>query len=314
MVLTNHKKMKDTIHIKSVSQFHQLLGSPKPKHPLISIEKDLVYNEVSIAELMGVRIVCDLYLIVLKEDICAKIIYGHNSYDFEEGTLLFFGPGQVMEYESNPYKDSKKSEAWRIIFHPDLIRKSELMNQIDNYSFFDYDLNEGLHLSENEKNTIEDILMKIISEYNQHIDRHSQRLMIANIHLLLDYCLRFYDRQFYTRSNLNSDIISKFERLLKEYFSTTKAFALGIPTVNYCASELNLSSNYFSDLLKKETGKSAQEHIHSFIIEKAKNKLLSSSDSISEIGYSLGFEYPTYFSNLFKSKTGLSPKEYRSLN
>ncbi|OJJ19482.1 AraC family transcriptional regulator [marine bacterium AO1-C] len=303
---------QDIIHIKSVSQFHHLVGSPKPKHPLVSVEKDLKYGDVS--DMIGVKVVSDLYLIVFKEGVCGKLTYGHNSYDFEEGTLIFFGPGQVMEYESNPERDSDHKEAWRLVFHPDLIRKSELANQIDHYTFFDYDLSEGLHLSEDEKHTIEDILEKIVKEYEQHIDKHSGRLIIANIHLLLNYCLRYYDRQFYTRSNLNSDIVSKFDRLLKEYFRTSKVNDLGVPTVSYCAEKLNFSPNYLSDLLRKETGKSAQEHIHSFIIDKAKNKLLGSSESISQIGYSLGFEYPTYFSNLFKAKTGLSPKEFRNLN
>jgi len=305
--------MKETIHIKSVGQFHKLVGQPKPKHPLVSAERNFKYQG-NVSDFDGIRIVSDLYLIVLKEGVCGKVTYGHNSYDFEEGTLLFFAPGQVIEYESNVEVDSGFSEAWRLLFHPDLIRRSELANQIDNYSFFDYDLSEGLHLSEYEKGTIEELMVKVINEYDQHIDKHSQRLIISNIHLLLDYCLRFYDRQFYTRSNLNSDIVSKFERLLKDYFNTGKVDDLGIPTVSYCAAALNLSSNYFSDLLKKETGKSAQEHIHSFIIEKAKTRLLGSSDSIGQIGYALGFEYPTYFSNLFKSKTGLSPKEFRNLN
>lgn len=304
--------MKDIVHIKSVSQFHKLVGQSKPKHPLVSVERDFKY-EGNPSDFDGIRIVSDLYLIVLKEGICGKVTYGHNSYDFEEGTLLFFAPGQVIEYESNSETDSEFKEVWRLLFHPDLIRKSELANQIDNYSFFDYNLSEGLHLSEYEKGTITEIIVKVINEYNQHIDKHSQRLIISNIHLLLDYCLRFYDRQFYTRSNLNSDIVSKFERLLKDYFKTDKVNNLDVPSVSYFASELNLSSNYFSDLLKKETGKSAQEHIHTFIIEKAKMKLLASSDSIGQIGYALGFEYPSYFSNLFKSKTGLSPKEFRNL-
>lgn len=304
--------MKNTIHIQSVSQLHRLVDLPKPKHPLVSVEKELEFKNLS--DLIGVKIISDLYLIVFKEGTCGKLTYGHNSYDFEEGTLIFFAPGQVMQYEGNLEQDLDHKEAWRLAFHPDLIRKSELGNQIDAYSFFNYDLNEGLHLSETEKNTVEEILAKVVNEYNQHIDKHSQRLIIANIHLLLDYCSRYYDRQFYTRSNLNSDLVSKFERLLKTYYQTSKVHDLGVPSVSFCASELNLSPNYLSDLLKRETGKSAQEHIHAFIIEKAKNKLLNSSNSISEIGYSLGFEYPSNFSNLFKSKTGISPKEFRNLN
>jgi AraC-like DNA-binding protein len=172
-------------------------------------------------------------------------------------------------------------------------------------------VNEALHLSNDERNTLEELLDKIEKEYSQNLDRHSQNLIISNIELLLDYCIRFYDRQFYTRSNLNVDVVSRFENLLKDYYKTDKVIDLGIPSVKYCALELNLSTNYLSDLLKKETGKTAQEHIHLFVIEKAKNHLLNSSNSISEIGYKLGFEYPQHFSNLFKSKTGFSPSEYR---
>ncbi len=162
--------------------------------------------------------------------------------------------------------------------------------------------------------TIEGLLDKIVKEYSQNLDKHSQNLIISNIELLLDYCMRFYDRQFYTRTNLNTDIVSKFERLLKTYYQKELVHEFGIPNIQYLAQELNFSSNYLSDLLKKETGKTAQEHIHLFIIEKAKKKLLNSKSSISEIGYSIGFEYPQHFSNLFKSKTGMSPTEYRKLN
>ena len=196
----------------------------------------------------------------------------------------------------------------------DLIRKSNLAEKISQYSFFNYDSNEALHLSDKERKTIEELLEKIVTEYSQNLDRHSQHLIVANIELLLDYCLRFYDRQFYTRTNINNDVVSKFERTLKEYYQTGKADKLGVPNVHYCANELNLSSNYLSDLLKKETGKTTQEHIHLHIIEKAKNILLNSNHSISEVGYTLGFEYPQHFSSLFKSKTGFSPRAYRNLN
>ena len=304
--------MSKTIHIKSISQFRQIAGLSKPKHPKVSIDYGL--DSQNMSDLMGVKIVSDLYFIVYKGGNCGHLTYGRNSYDFEEGTLLFFAPRQVIQYDGNPEQDLDHKEEWRLAFHPDLIRESELSNQINSYSFFNYDTYEGLHVSEDEKTTIEEILSKILKEYNQHIDKHSQRLIITYIHLILDYCLRFYDRQFYTRTNLNSDILSKFERLLNTYYQTSKVQKFGIPTVSYCASELNLSPNYFSDLLRKETGKSAQEHIHSFIIEQAKNRLLNSSDKISEIGYSLGFEYPSNFSNLFKVKTGFSPKEFRNLS
>ena len=228
--------------------------------------------------------------------------------------MIFTAPGQVTIFEGEFPTDSNTTEGWTLAFHPDLIRKSGLADKISHYSFFNYEVNEALHLSEDERLTIEDLLDKIIKEYSQNLDKHSQNLMISTIELLLDYCTRFYDRQFYTRTNLNSDIVSKFEKLLKKYYQSEKVHELGIPSVTYCAKELNLSGNYLSDLLKKETGKTAQEHIHLFIIDKAKNNLLNSTKSISIIGYDLGFEYPQHFSNLFKSKTGFSPSEYRNLN
>ena len=171
-----------------------------------------------------------------------------------------------------------------------------------------------MHLSDDERSSIEDLLRKIEQEYSQNLDRHSQHLIVANIELFLDYCARFYDRQFFSRTNLNGDTISRFERLLLNYYQAEQALDTGTPSVEYCAKQLHLSPNYLSDLLKKETGKTALEHIHFFLIERAKNSLLNSNESISGIAYSLGFEFPQRFSNLFKSKTGMSPKEYRQLN
>ncbi len=304
--------MSDTFEVNSITQAHLSLGLDTPKHPLISIIRaDEIKN---ISEYEDVKVVFNLYQIIFKDLGCGTLGYGKNSYDYEDGTLVFISPGQVMEFDDQHEDSFEDNKSWFLSFHPDLIRMSNLGEKIDQYSFFSYDVNEALHLSDEEKQTIFELRDKIIKEYSQNLDRHSQHLIIANLELLLDYCLRFYDRQFYTRTNLNTDVVSKFERLLKEYYHTDKVLELGIPTVNFCARELNLSSNYLSDLLKKETGKSAQEHIHLFLIDKAKTKLLNSKDSISEIGYQLGFEYPQHFSNLFKSKTGQSPREYRTVN
>lgn len=302
----------DTYQINSISQAHQAMGLPKPKHPLVT----LVHTKDFDARLNfnGVKIINNLYQVTLKQSGCGNLYYGKNSYDYEQGTLVFTAPGQVTMFEGEMPTVDDDNEGWILAFHPDLIRKSTLSAKIDTYSFFQYDVNEALHLSEDELSTIEGILDKIVKEYSQNLDKHSQNLIISNIELLLDYCTRFYDRQFYTRTNLNTDIVSKFERLLKAYYQTDVVNELGIPNVQYLAGELNLSANYLSDLLKKETGKTAQEHIHLFVIERAKNTLLNSSQSISEIGYSLGFDYPQHFSNLFKSKTGMSPREYRSMN
>ena len=302
--------MDNTLTIRSVTQGHQVLGLPKPRHPLVSVVKA---SEVKpTVDFQGVRIVLELYQIHYKEMGCGSLSYGRSSYDYEEGTLVFIAPGQVVGYGESTETEDEASEVWTLAFHPDLIRKSELGAQFSRYTFFDYEVNEALHLSDQEKKTIEEILGKIVEEYSQNLDRHSQHLINANLKLLLDYCLRFYDRQFYTRSNLNSDVVSKFERLLHDYYQTDQAAERGIPSVSYLARELNLSPNYLSDLLKKETGKTAQEHIHLYLIEQAKTRLLHSNLSISQVGYALGFAYPQHFSNLFKAKTGMSPRDYRN--
>lgn len=304
--------MAETYSLNSVSQSHLVMGLSSPKHPLVTVVKTNDFNPQ--INFNGVKVVNNLYQITLKQIGCGNLTYGKNSYDYEEGTLVFTSPGQVTVFDGELETQGNTNSGWILAFHPDLIRKSKLSDKIDSYSFFDYDVNEALHLSSEELATIEGLLEKIVKEYSQNLDKHSQNLIISNIELLLDYCTRYYDRQFYTRSNINTDIVSKFEKLLKNYYKTDKVYDSGIPNVRYMAAELNISSNYLSDLLKKETGKTAQEHIHLFLIDKAKTTLLNSEQSISEIGYSLGFEYPQHFSNLFKSKTGLSPSKFRTLN
>lgn len=302
----------ESFEINTISQAHQSVGLPAPKHPLVSVVNTVDFKPT--VDFSGIKVINNLYQITLKQLGCGNLLYGKNSYDYEEGTLVFTAPGQVTVFEGEMPTESDTNNGWTLAFHPDLIRKSNLADKMSQYSFFSYEVNEALHLSEEELGTIEDLLGKIVKEYSQNLDKHSQNLIISNIELILDYCTRFYDRQFYTRTNLNLDYVSKFEKLLKRYYEKEDVLEKGIPNVKYLASQLNFSSSYLSDLLKKETGKTAQEHIHLFVIEKAKNQLLSSKNSISQIGYSLGFEYPQHFSNLFKSKTGLSPSEYRNLN
>ncbi|MEM6264933.1 MAG: helix-turn-helix transcriptional regulator [Bacteroidota bacterium] len=302
--------MSTTITFDSISQVHQSLGIAKPKHPLVSVVQAKDIQTVS--DFQDVKVVMNLYQIMFKQGNCGTLRYGRNSYDYQEGTLVFTAPGQVLSFEQE--SDPDNYAGWTLGFHPDLIRKSDLAEKMARYSFFSYEVHEALHLSDEERSTIEELLDKIVKEYSQNLDKHSQHLIISNIQLLLDYCLRFYDRQFYTRTNLNSDIVSKFERFVRSYYQSELVHEQGMLNVNYSAEQLNLSPNYLSDLLKKETGKTAQEHIHFYIIEQAKNSLLNSNDPISEIGYSLGFEYPQHFSNLFKSKTGVSPRAYRTLN
>ncbi|MDG1781929.1 MAG: helix-turn-helix transcriptional regulator [Flavobacteriales bacterium] len=306
--------MSEALELNRISQMHQLGGLSTPEHPLVSV----IHNRdiKSVASMQGVKVINNLYAIIFKSStVCGSFSYGRNSYDHEEGTLVFTAPGQVMEFESDSVADDEiDPDGWTLVFHPDLFRSSDLSEKINKYSFFHYDSNEALHISDKERLAIEDLLEKNVHEYSQTPDRHSQNLIVSNIELFLDYCLRFYDRQFFSRTNLNGDVISKFEAFLVNYYETDQACDKGVPSVEYCAKKLNYSPNYFSDLLKKETRKTALEQIHFFLIERAKNSLLNSSGAISGVAYSLGFEFPQRFSNFFKSKTGMSPKEYRNLN
>lgn len=302
--------MSEIYHIRTISEAHQQLGLPKPKHPLVSVITD--FHGSQNIDFGGVRFTTDLYSISLKSDVEGTIYYGRNTYDFQEGTLIFLKPNQVIEYE--PGKEEASHErTWTLIFHPDLIRKSELGQQIEQYSFFDYDTREALHLSEGERDAIQSLVNLIQKEISLNLDRHSQELIVSNIKLLLDYCTRYFDRQFYTRTNLNKDIVTAFEQLLKDYYSSGQAIEIGVPTVQYIGKKMGLSPYYLSDLLKKETGRNTIEHIHFYIIDKAKSKLLSSKQSVSEIAYDLGFEYPQHFAKVFKNKTGVSPSEYRKV-
>ncbi|WP_418513517.1 helix-turn-helix domain-containing protein [Corallibacter sp.] len=304
--------MKDIIKIGSIAEVHQFLGLAKPKHPLISVIR--VADIIKDLDVDNLRYSLGLYQISLKDNCPFTIVnYGRNSYDYQEGTMVFTAPNQVLEFKKNQIAEEDKG--WSLAFHPDLIRKSELGKTIDNYSFFSYASNEALHLSDEERKTVTEIVEKIEKEFSANIDAHSQTLIISNLELLLNYCVRFYDRQFYTRTNLNQDLASQFEQLLKDYYQQDKQFDFGIPTVQYCGEAMNMSPKYLSDLLRKETGQSTQDHIHQYIIEKAKNRLLNSTESASEIAYALGFEYPQYFSKIFKKKTTMSPNEFRqSLN
>lgn len=306
--------MNNIINIKSISQFHQMLSLPAPQHPLITFHRDNSekgYHEID-DSFFEMRFITDMYCIMYKDSVSGSLGYGRNSYDFQHGTLVFIAPKQVI---ASPSKEiAQQSKGWSLIFHPDLIRQSSLGENIDDYSFFSYDVNEALHLSKKEENFIFDLVKQIEEEYSQNIDKHSQKLIISNLELMLNYCTRFYDRQFYTRTNLNKDFVSRFEHKLKAYFNSDKPSKLGIPTISYFGKELNMSGNYLSDLLKKETGKSLKSHINEIIVDKSKTVLLNSNASVSEIAYNLGFEYPQSFTRLFKKETGHSPLEYRNLN
>ncbi|MCB0642270.1 MAG: helix-turn-helix domain-containing protein, partial [Phaeodactylibacter sp.] len=275
--------MSTLIDIKSITQAHQLLGLDPPKHPLISVYEDCMIRFDRRFE--GGRFTAELYLILFKDSVSGSLGYGRNSYDFQEGTLVFVGPGQVPDVP--PREVLEKSQGWSLIFHPDLVRKSHLGEIIDSFSYFDYDVNEALHLSSEEQVFIYEIVRQLEKEYSQNLDKHSHRLIISNLELLLNYCTRFYDRQFYTRTSFNKDLVAQFERLLKAYFNSDRLTLEGIPSVSYFGEALNMSANYLSDLLKKETGKSVKAHINEWLIDKAKTALLSSSASVSEIAYDL---------------------------
>lgn len=299
--------MSNIYTINSVSQVHQMIGCTPPKHPHISfipfsemnIPKDAVFEKTNV----------NFYIISLKST-KGKMRYGRNYYDFEEGTLLFSSPNQVL-YPDHLMNDFQDEEGWSLIFHPDLLFGTDLGNKMHQYHFFSYDTNEALHLSESEQKKIKECISNIVEEYNQNLDGHSQELIVSNLELLLNYCKRFYNRQFLTRTKQNKDIVIKIELLLKDYFNSDKPSVFGLPTVKYCAKEVNLSPNYLSDLLKKETGKNTKEHIDYYLISKAKKMLLSTSLTINEIAYDLGFEQPKSFSKLFKKREGISPNAFR---
>lgn len=258
------------------------------------------------------RINYGFYTVFLKEIKCGELKYGCNYYDYEEGTLVFVAPGQVIGVGSTGEYFQPKGQA--LVFHPDLLRGTTLGKHINDYTFFSYRVHEALHLSEIERKIITDCFTKIRYELEHAVDKHSKTLIVSNIELFLNYCVRFYDRQFITRDHVHKSIVERFETLLNDYFKSDKPQCIGLPSVSYCAHQLNLSANYFGDLIKKDTGKSAQEYIQLKLMDIAKEKIFDTSKSVSEIAYDLGFKYPQHFTRLFKQRVGYSPNEYRMLN
>ena len=296
------------IRIKSISEYHQLMGLPKPEHPLVSVInfesiKKLPYSE-------SISLIFDFYSISLKRDFNAKMKYGQQQYDFDEGILFFMSPGQVFGIEIEKGV-SLKHTGWMLLVHPDFLWNTSLAKTIRKYEFFNYSVNEALFLSDKEETIIIGLLQNIKQEYHSNIDKFSQDLIIAQIELLLTYSERFFHRQFITRKITNHKILNRLEEILDEYFGSDKLLQKGLPTVQFIAGALNVSPNYLSDLLKVLTGQSTQQHIHDKLIEKAKEKLSTTDLSVSEIAYELGFEHPQSFSKLFKTKTSLSPGAFR---
>jgi AraC family transcriptional activator of pobA len=298
--------MEKIIKIESVAQFNRE-REQKTLHPLVGVLDHSVSKPVQEA-----RYISELYIIFLKDLKCGELKYGRNHYDYEEGTLLFISPGQIFGFDENG--TMVQPTGWTLVFHPDLIRGTYLGRRINEYGFFSYDANEALHVSDRERQTVLECFSKIRYELEHYIDKHSRTLIVSNIELFLNYCVRFYDRQFITREHVHKDALAGFESLLNDYFQSDKPQTLGLPSVGYCAEQMNLSPKYFGDLVKKETGKSAQELIQDKIIAIAKEGVLNVNKSISEVAYEIGFKYPAHFTRLFKQHVGQSPNEYRMLN
>lgn len=298
--------MDEIIKLESISQFNTLRGI-ETLHPLVSIIDFSKMKLIPVA-----RANYGFYCVFLKEAVCGDLKYGSNYYDYQEGTIVFIAPGQIVGIGNKPGNPLPKG--WGLLFHPDLIRGTSLGHNIKKYTFFSYEVNEALHVSEKERQTILDCFDKINNELEQSIDKHSKTLIANNIELLLNYCMRFYDRQFITRSLVNKDILVRFEKLLDNYFQSELVHTAGLPTVKYCADQLHLSPNYFGDLIKKETGKSALDNIQIKVMNIAKERIFDKSKTLSEIAYELGFKHPQHFSRMFKNETGQTPNEFRSLN
>ena len=294
--------MNKLLKVKNVSDYSGYLGH-KDTHPLISV---IDYSAVSPVR----HCLCNysVFGLFLRDDVAVDLTYGFGKYDYSEGTLICVAPGQIGGKEENG--ELVDIEGWALLFHPDLLHGTHLEQTIKEYSFFDYRINEALHMSDEEHETFVSLLLQIRNEIeNNKSDDFQNTIIIAYLEVLLNYCRRFYNRQFLTRKLENTDLLKKFESLLREYFDDGKQLSLGIPTVQYCADKLCVSANYFGDLIKKSTGETASSYIRSYIIQQAKN-LLSSGESITQVAYGLGFEYPQHFSRVFKKFTGITPKEY----
>jgi len=301
-------KKESIIELESIGELHNFVQYPPPRHPLVSVidHRDFYAHHPKDAT---VKFRLGFYMISCKK-FEGLMYYGKGHYDFTDGSLAFTAPGQVIG--AGP--DVHVEEGWALFVHPDLFHGTALGRKIHEYSFFHYEVNEALHISEEENSLIRDCLVKIEREYEGSIDKHRRGLIVSNIELLLNYCNRFYDRQFYTRAKVNADVVQRFEALLKEYFGQPTLIEAGLPPVTYFSSRLNLSPSYLSDLLQKTTGKSTLEHIHLELVDRAKSLLWGTGSSISEIAYELGFEHPSHFTKIFKAKTGKSPSEFRNPN
>ncbi len=298
--------MDNIIRFETISDYNAY-NNTETLNPLVSV---IDFSKADPRH--GARMYFGFYAVFLKQVDCGDLIYGRHTYDYQEGTLVFFAPGQVSAVSNNG--ETFQPKGYGLIFHPDFIHGTSLGRHIHNFNFFGYDSYEALHLSERERKIVLDCFSKIQYELEQGIDKHSKRLIASNIELFLDYCTRFYDRQFITRDKAHAGILERFEALLNKYFQTDKPQTIGLPSVANCAEELNLSAGYFGDLIKKETGKTAQEYIQAKVIDVAKERIFNLDKSVSQIAYDLGFKYPQHFTRLFRQRVGMSPSEYRNEN
>lgn len=297
--------MEDILYFNSIKEYNDF-NNNETLHPLVSV---VHLDKANPRKLKRLRY--GFYTVFLKQIYCGDLRYGLSNYDYEGGTLVFLAPNQIIGENGDSYY---QPQGIALVFQPDLISGTSLGKKIGDYHFFSYAVNEALHLSEQERKIVEDCFFKIEYELQHAIDKHSKQLIVSNIELFLNYCTRFYDRQFITRDNVNKGILERFDNTLNNYFSSDKPQTIGLPSVSWCAEELNLSTNYFGDLIKKETGVSAQEYIQGKVINIAKERVFDVDKSISEIAYALGFKYPQHFTRLFKQKTGITPNEYKNLN
>ncbi|GAB2522448.1 helix-turn-helix domain-containing protein [Spirosoma aerophilum] len=286
---------------------YNIFNNTETRHPLVSVINMSNAHPRQISTMHY-----GLYAILLKDVKCGDLRYGRHTYDYQEGTLIFIAPGQIITVENAG--EIYQPKGYAVVFHPDLIHGTSLGRHIQDYSFFGYQSNEALHLSERERKIVLDCFSKIDYELEHAVDKHSRRLIVSNIELLLNYCVRFYDRQFITRDTVHQGVLERFEVLLNAYYQTDKPLTIGLPSVAWCAGELNLSANYFGDLVKKESGKTAQEYIQSKVMDVAKARLFEPGKTVSQIAYELGFKYPQHFNRLFKQRVGQSPNEYRVIH
>lgn len=297
--------MEDIKRFDSVSQYNAF-NQHSTLHPLVTVV------DLSKADKRRmINMYLGMYFVFLKDIHCGDLRYGKQLYDYQEGTLVFFSPGQVVGVENDG--ELYQPQGHVLVFHPDLLHGTGMQQRIHDYHFFSYQSNESLHISERERQIVLDCLSKIGYELEHAIDKHSRKLIVSNIELFLDYCSRFYDRQFITREKVHSGVLQRFEALLTDYFLSEKPQNLGLPSVAYFAGELNLSPNYFGDLIKKETGQTAQDYIQNKVISAAKEKIFDRSKSVNEIAFELGFKYPQHFTRLFKQRVGQTPNQYRAV-